>query len=544
MPFPNFHAARVKNPGLFKTGKEDWGQQKLPNGVVRIAGRLKSSNEWETQTYRFPKDKFTAAQAQAWLKENKIKPILFEPAEEKTEQSEQEEFSELPEGIDFAEKELFNIDDKEICRVGKWRDNKGEIVNITAKMLKESVKAFDEGVGAAADGVPLRIGDHKKIYDMAGGWVKSLKKVGNSLFASFKDIPKLIKELIDKKAYKNLSSGFLNDYVDLNTKKVYPFVLNHIALLGAKIPAVKELKDWGSFYSENVEVIEFTDEGDELIQEGVSSEFDDEIPDNIQNKTLKEIKTLLDKLSKKRSDLYNKMDEQSRLARSSINVDVEEVNAQIDILRKAVGQKAVSALSEEDKKIIKEVDEMDLEKMQKDFDAKLKIEMDRNIQLTTDLNKIKTEKQESDNKTSKLVTDQKKSEINLFVETMKGEGKVLPKHEGLVKVLMENSDDSKTIEFSAEGKTETLPMRKMIENFISSLPKLVDLAAVSQDGKPKVNEFEGFEAKEVEVGGSINGQKVDFLTKKHQEKNKDMTYDVAYNVIIGIHPELTKPDKE
>ena len=311
------------------------------------------------------------------------------PAFSKTNQSED----------DLANKETFNLDNKEICKVGKWRCNTGTIINITAKMLEETVKVFNAGI-FSADGVPLRIGSHKKIYDMAGGWVKSLKKVGNSLFASLQDIPKLIKDLIEKKAYKNLSSGFLNDYTDPNTKKTYPFVLNHIALLGASAPGVKGLKDWGSFYSENVEVIEFTDESDGLTQEEVSEEFEDEIPDNIQSKTLKEIKTLLEKLSKKRSDLYNKMDEESRKARSGINADVEEVNAQIDILRKAIGQKAVSSLSEEDKKIKREVDEMDQEKMKLDFEAQMKTEMDKVIQLTTELNTVKTAKMESDNNTS------------------------------------------------------------------------------------------------------------------------------------------------
>lgn len=82
MPFPNFHAARVRRPGDFlrivvlKT---------LDNGIMIYGGPLKSdpSGSAQTQAYRFPKDKFTVGQARKWLKDHDIKTILFERASEK-----------------------------------------------------------------------------------------------------------------------------------------------------------------------------------------------------------------------------------------------------------------------------------------------------------------------------------------------------------------------------------------------------------------------------------------------------------------------------
>lgn len=79
MPYPNFHSARIKRPGDFvrivvlKT---------LPNGVMIYGGPLKSNPTGDTtaQAYRFPKSKFTVAEAKAWLKEHNISYILFEPA--------------------------------------------------------------------------------------------------------------------------------------------------------------------------------------------------------------------------------------------------------------------------------------------------------------------------------------------------------------------------------------------------------------------------------------------------------------------------------
>lgn len=78
-PYPNFHSARIKSPGLFlrvrvfTTTKE---------GIMIYGGPLKSDPRGPTkrQAIRFPKDKFTVAQAKKWLKDHKVKYILFEPA--------------------------------------------------------------------------------------------------------------------------------------------------------------------------------------------------------------------------------------------------------------------------------------------------------------------------------------------------------------------------------------------------------------------------------------------------------------------------------
>lgn len=80
MPFPNEHAARVVSPGKFQ--QDSFRRKKIDDGVSIIIGRLIGKTTTTTQSYRFDKDKFTAAEAKTWLKEHKVKPILFEPATE------------------------------------------------------------------------------------------------------------------------------------------------------------------------------------------------------------------------------------------------------------------------------------------------------------------------------------------------------------------------------------------------------------------------------------------------------------------------------
>jgi len=79
MPFPNFHSARIKNPGLFTRIRV---LQTLPNGIMIYGGPLKTDPEGsgKAQAYRFPIDKFTVAEAKEWLREHNIRYIMFEKA--------------------------------------------------------------------------------------------------------------------------------------------------------------------------------------------------------------------------------------------------------------------------------------------------------------------------------------------------------------------------------------------------------------------------------------------------------------------------------
>lgn len=79
LPFPNEHAARIADPELFARVVQ---LQELPNGIRVLGGPLKTdpAGSGKTQSYRFPKDKFTVDQARKWLQDHDIKPILFEPA--------------------------------------------------------------------------------------------------------------------------------------------------------------------------------------------------------------------------------------------------------------------------------------------------------------------------------------------------------------------------------------------------------------------------------------------------------------------------------
>jgi hypothetical protein len=78
MPYPNEHAARVRNPDAFQP--DSFRSKPIARGVRVIIGKLKGSSTMAVQAYRFEVDKYTIAEAKEWLKRNGVKYILFEPA--------------------------------------------------------------------------------------------------------------------------------------------------------------------------------------------------------------------------------------------------------------------------------------------------------------------------------------------------------------------------------------------------------------------------------------------------------------------------------
>lgn len=82
MPYPNFHAARIRQPGRFVRIRV---LIILPNGVMVYGGPLKTDPKGpgRVQSYRFPIKKWTVVRAKAWMRKGKIKWLLFEKATKK-----------------------------------------------------------------------------------------------------------------------------------------------------------------------------------------------------------------------------------------------------------------------------------------------------------------------------------------------------------------------------------------------------------------------------------------------------------------------------
>jgi len=78
MPYPLEHSARLCDPGDFQP--DSFRRKEIAPGVSIVMGRLKGQQTMTAQSYRFDKERFTAAQAKTWLKEHDVKNISFEKA--------------------------------------------------------------------------------------------------------------------------------------------------------------------------------------------------------------------------------------------------------------------------------------------------------------------------------------------------------------------------------------------------------------------------------------------------------------------------------
>lgn len=122
----------------------------------------------------------------------------------------------------------------------------------TGEDLQAMVDAQAEIGGAVKPYVKLGHDNGQKLLQTDGypaaGWITDLKKVGSKLYGTLKNVPRVIADLIEKKAY-----GRFSPEIAWNLKangKTYKRVLMAAGLLGADTPANLTLKDFVNLYND------------------------------------------------------------------------------------------------------------------------------------------------------------------------------------------------------------------------------------------------------------------------------------------------------
>ena len=188
------------------------------------------------------------------------------------------------------------INDVEIFKVGTWNGNK-----YTEKDLDGIVDSFQKIGDKLKPYLKLGHDKDQKLIQEDGlpsiGWISDLKRKGTSLVANFSDVPKKIKELIDLKAYKRVSSEI---YVNLKEGgNIFPRALKAVALLGANTPAVTSLDDIIAYYTEK-------ENYDEIIIHTIDQE-------EIMEKEIKEVLTFEKEYKQATVELQEYKDENEKL---------------------------------------------------------------------------------------------------------------------------------------------------------------------------------------------------------------------------------------
>ncbi len=122
--------------------------------------------------------------------------------------------------------------------------------------LDEMVKAFDALKGRLDP--PVKLGHNDKQADAgkfqredgkpAMGWVENLRRQGKKLICDLANVPAKIAELIQQGAYKKKSAEIYWNFKDGG--KTYPRALKAVALLGADIPANRDIASLSALYDD------------------------------------------------------------------------------------------------------------------------------------------------------------------------------------------------------------------------------------------------------------------------------------------------------
>lgn len=145
----------------------------------------------------------------------------------------------------------------EIMRVGIWNG-----IRWTQADLADIATAAAE-VGYTP---PVKLGHDESIGARAWGWVKNLRVIGERLIADLMDIPDSLAAVIRERGYDSLSAEV---YMDLERdSRKYRRALKAVALLGAEIPAVSDLRPLHELFAEcKAESVVFSERGVKMADE-------------------------------------------------------------------------------------------------------------------------------------------------------------------------------------------------------------------------------------------------------------------------------------
>jgi hypothetical protein len=337
----------------------------------------------------------------------------------------------------------------EIFATGTWKED-----SYTEKDLDELTTNFQLLKGEIKP--PVKIGhqsdgEQKKFLKgmPAIGKVVNLRRIGTKLLADFQSVPKKVADLIKAKAYDRISSEIYMRYE--KGKKKYGKVLAAVALLGAEIPAVKTLKDVLALYDQNGAGIE-----SKVYEYIIGADSDEEIQGGFDKMTDQEarMKQMEDQIAVLTKDIADS------------KVNLEEKDTTLEEKDQALKEKD-TALEEKGKEL--ETATTTLEEKEKELET------------------VKTALEEAQTRETEIAEAQRISDIKLFVEEAKKEGKILPVFEGDLMDLMCRVDADEKVELTETAEDGTVSKREttmldLCKGIVGKFPKMVDFDELSSSG--------------------------------------------------------------
>ena len=426
----------------------------------------------------------------------------------------------------------------QVFRTGIHTDSAG----VEKEWKEEDLDKIVSSYRSSEHEAPVVIG-HPKTDAPAYGWVESLKRDGQFLFAKLKDLVPGFVEAVKQGLFKKRSISLYPD-----------MTLRHIGFLGAMPPAIKGLADIKFEEKEGTLTIEFS-EGDKQAQEarakkyGIAAKEDGHVTKPGEWAAVPDDE-FLDPVNyrypcpnadhtRAAAAYWGKPDNQAQYSseeRGIINRRLQEREKKFKIgnysekkggtqmglrdILKGIFTKVIDEIPEDQLQAVppkifseaevKERERLAAEKAGKDFSEKEKGIKDREAAVAA------------------KERETRKTEIVSFVEGLKKEGRVVPAMEkigvGLTPFLVEIGNAATMMEFKEGEAVKKQTPLEFMKSFLGGLPKQIEFREVAVRG--------------ADTAGT-DGEKREKLISDYAEKNK-VGYKEAVLVISKEYPDLFK----
>ncbi len=309
-----------------------------------------------------------------------------------------------------------------VFKSGKHKDSNGKERNWTIQDLDTIIQKYDPEFSEA----PIVVG-HPKDNTPAFGWVESLRRDGEYLFAKCKQVVPEFSEAVKSGLYKKRS-------ISLNPD----LTLKHIGFLGAMPPAVKGLTDISFFEEENLTVIEFMDYS--------------------TNSNFIAIASILQSL---RDFLIEKYDIET--ADKIVN------NWQIEDLSRIIENPTPEAVRAFCEKFKEEIELAVINNQNNNSGS----------QFSADNEALKTENLRLKAENDKLQADNRKKEFSSFCEELIKEGRLIPAQKTYTLDFMEIMHNVGNYEFSEDGNKSALDKYK---DYLKKQPAQINFSEIASNG--------------------------------------------------------------
>lgn len=362
------------------------------------------------------------------------------------------EFSEKEdEVISFTETDTMSVKDLPFFKAGiyngkRFTEDDLEQIETNFKSLKSQIQP------------PLKLGHGAQKFLRnegmpAVGWIHSVRKVGDTLFADISNIPKRIYELIKKKTYRRPSAEIYRNFKTEDGKS-HGVTLAAISLLGADIPAIKSLTDIESLFKDKQLGVSMS-----TFNIALETNQDNILTVNFDSKTGEEDDTPMTEEERKvMKDIEDKL---ATIEKSSASFDKEKAE-----------------FEEEREKLKKENEDLVAKNLEETKRAE-----------EAEAEKLKLEEEVSKQDDLKYIT-----ELTTFLDEHLEAGRVLPKacpHMLALMTTLANDDDDPDalIVFSnsenGDKSTESVTQLTMFKKIVEMMPNIIKFEELSKKYDPK-----------------------------------------------------------